>query len=51
MKTAQEMVRTLKLDLEARISLQLNIAHKVILWLLEHAVDLMNGRKDELRTL
>ena len=41
-RTVEEMVRTLKLDLETRISQKLNITHKVILWLVEHAVDLVN---------
>ena len=41
-RTVDEMVRTLKLDLEARISETLKITHKVIPWLIEHAVDLVN---------
>ena len=41
-RTVEEMVRTLKLDLETRISQKLNITHKVIPWLVEHAVDLVN---------
>ena len=40
-RTVEEMVRTLKLDLETRISQNLNITHKVILWLVEQ-VDLVN---------
>ena len=36
------MVRTLKLDLEARVSETLKIIHKVIQWLIEHAVVLVN---------
>ena len=47
-RTVEETVCTLKLDLETRISQKLNITHKVIPWLVEHAVP---GRKDELRTL
>ena len=41
-RTVEEMVRTLKLDLETRISQKMNITHKVIPWLVEHAVDLVN---------
>ena len=41
-RTVEEMVRTLKLDLETRISQKLNITQKVIPWLVEHAVDLVN---------
>ena len=36
-------MRTLKLDLEARVSKTSNITHKVILWLIEYAFDLVNG--------
>ena len=42
MRTVEEMVRTLKLDLEARVSETLKTTHKGILWLMEHAVDLVN---------
>ena len=35
-------MRTLKLDLEGRISETLKITRKVISWLIEHAVDLVN---------
>ena len=41
-RTVDEMVRTLKLGLEARVSETLWITHKVIPWLIEHAVDLVN---------
>ena len=41
-RTLEEMVRTLKLDLEARVSETLKITHKVILWLIEHAFDSVN---------
>ena len=41
-RTVEEMVRTLKLDLEARISETLKLTHKVIPRLIEHAVDLVN---------
>ena len=41
-RTVEEMERTLKLDLEGRISETLKISHKVIPWLIEHAVDLVN---------
>ena len=41
-RTVEEMVRTLKFDLEAHISETLKITHKVISWLIEHAVDLVN---------
>ena len=34
-RTVEEMVRSLKLDLEARISQKLNITLKLILWLVE----------------
>ena len=36
------MVRTLKLDLEGRISETLKITRRVISWLIEYAVDLVN---------
>ena len=39
---SREMVGTLNLDLEARISEILKITHKVIPWLTEQAVDLVN---------
>ena len=42
LRTVEEMVRTLKLDLEARVSKTLKITHKVILWLMEHAFDSVN---------
>ena len=41
-RTVEEMVRTLKLDLEARVSETLKTTHKVILWLMEHAFDSVN---------
>ena len=41
-RTVKGTVRTLKLDLEARVSETLKITHKVILWLTEHAIDLVN---------
>ena len=41
-RTVEEMLRTSKLDLEARISETLKMTHKVIPWLIEHAVDLVN---------
>ena len=41
-RTVEEMVRTLKLDLEARISETLKTTHKVIPWLIGHAVGLVN---------
>ena len=41
-RTVEGMVRTLKLDLEARVSETLKITHKVILWLMEHAFDSVN---------
>ena len=42
LRTVEEMVRTLKLDLEARVSEAFKITHKVIPWLIDHAVDLVN---------
>ena len=41
-RIVEEIVRTLKLDLEAPISETLKITQKVIPWLIEHAVDLVN---------
>ena len=41
-RTFEEMVRTLQPDFEVRISETTKITHKVILWLIEHAVDLLN---------
>ena len=43
MQNVEEMVGTLNLDLDARISEILKITHKVIPWLREHAVDLGNN--------
>ena len=42
MRMVEDMVRTLKLDLEARISQKLNITHKVIPWVVERAEGLLN---------
>ena len=41
-RTVEEMVTTFKLDLEGRISETLKITRKVISWLIEYAVDLVN---------
>ena len=41
-RTVEEIVRTLKLNLESRISETLKTTHKVIPWLIGHAVDLVN---------
>ena len=37
-RTVEGTVRTLKLDLEARVSETLKITHKVILWFIERAL-------------
>ena len=41
-RMSRRWVRTLKLDLEGRISETLKITRKVISWLIEYAVDLVN---------
>ena len=41
-KTVEEVVRTRKLDVEARISQNLNITHRPTPCLVEHAIDLVN---------
>ena len=38
-RTVEEKVMTLKLDLEGRVLESLKITYKVILWLIAHAVD------------
>ena len=42
MRSVEEMVRTLKLDLEDRVKSKVNVHHSMFAWLFEHAVDLHN---------
>ena len=41
-RTVEEMLRTLKLDLESRVSETLKITHLMLPWLMEHAFDVVN---------
>ena len=43
-RSVEEMVRTIKLDLEDRLGERIPIQHKIIPWLVEHSVDLLNKR-------
>ena len=41
-RSVEEMVRTLKFDLEERLGESLSVHHPVFAWILEHVVDLIN---------
>jgi hypothetical protein len=41
-RSVEEMVRVIKLDLERRLGVKVEVSHPIFAWLVEHAVDLIN---------